>query len=49
MDATNCFGAKCKTMKNQDIGAAKKCAVKPVISEDHDACKYTCMCELCAI
>jgi hypothetical protein len=41
MDATNCMGAKCKTMKNQAIDAAKKCAVKTVVKEDHDGCKCT--------
>jgi hypothetical protein len=41
MDATNCMGAKCKTMANQDIAAAKKCAVRSVVKEDHDACKLS--------
>jgi hypothetical protein len=39
MDATNCMGAKCKTMKNQDIAAAKKCAVKTRVQEPLDQCK----------
>jgi hypothetical protein len=39
MDATNCMGAKCKTMANQNIQKAKSCAVKNVVKEDHDACK----------
>jgi hypothetical protein len=36
MDATNCFGAKCKDMKTQSIDAAKKCSVKTQVKEDHD-------------
>jgi len=39
MDATNCMGAKCKTMKNQDIAAAKRCAVKGRVKEPLDECK----------
>lgn len=40
MDATNCMGAKCKTMSNQNIQAAKSCSVKEVVKEDKDVCKY---------
>ncbi|OAK98463.1 hypothetical protein IQ06DRAFT_357570 [Phaeosphaeriaceae sp. SRC1lsM3a] len=36
MDATNCMGAKCKTMSNQNIQAAKSCSVKEVVKEDKD-------------
>ncbi|KAF2196442.1 hypothetical protein GQ43DRAFT_476327 [Delitschia confertaspora ATCC 74209] len=36
MDASGCMGAKCKDMKTQTIENAKKCAVKPVVKEDHD-------------
>lgn len=39
MDASNCFGAKCKDLKNQAIDVAKKCQVKTVVNEDHDACE----------
>jgi hypothetical protein len=39
MDATNCMGAKCKTMANQNIAAAKSCAVREVVKEDKDACE----------
>ncbi|CAI6307961.1 unnamed protein product [Periconia digitata] len=37
MDASNCFGAKCKDLKNQAIDVAKKCQVKSIVNEDHDA------------
>jgi hypothetical protein len=33
MDASGCFGAKCKDMKNQDIAAAKKCSVKQTVKD----------------
>jgi len=36
MDATNCFGAKCKDMKNQAIDKAKACSVKAVVNENRD-------------
>lgn len=39
MDATNCFGARCKDMKTQSIEQAKQCSVKPVINENRDGCK----------
>lgn len=40
MDASGCFGAKCKDMKTQTIEQAKKCNVKPVVKEDNDGCKF---------
>ncbi len=39
MDTSGCMGAKCSTLANQAITAAKACAVKPVVQEDHDGCK----------
>jgi len=36
MDATNCMGAKCKTMVNQDIAKAKACSVKSRVNEEKD-------------
>lgn len=36
MDATGCFGAKCKDMKNQAIDAAKKCSVPKKVNEPLD-------------
>jgi hypothetical protein len=39
MDATGCFGAKCKDMKNQVIDNAKKCAVTKKVNEPLDDCK----------
>ena len=41
MDATGCFGAKCKDMKNQAIEPAKKCSVTKKVNEPLDACKYS--------
>jgi hypothetical protein len=39
MDATNCFGAKCRTMKNQNIDAAKRCQVRNTVKDPLDDCK----------
>jgi hypothetical protein len=36
MDATGCFGAKCKDMKNQAIDSAKKCSVTKKVNEPLD-------------
>jgi hypothetical protein len=40
MDATGCFGAKCKDMKNQAIDNAKKCSVSKKVNEPLDECKF---------
>jgi hypothetical protein len=40
MDATNCFGARCKDMKTQTIDKAKACSVKAQVRENIDGCKF---------
>jgi hypothetical protein len=40
MDATGCFGAKCKDMKTQAIDNAKKCSVSKKVQEPLDECKF---------
>ena len=39
MDTAGCMGAKCGSLKTQQIDAGKKCSVKPLVDEDHDGCK----------
>jgi hypothetical protein len=43
MDTSNCFGAAaCGGLKSvQTVDAAKKCAVKPVVNEDREGCKFS--------
>jgi len=36
MDTAGCMGAKCGTLKTQDITTAKTCNVKKAVQEDHD-------------
>ncbi|KAI0014916.1 hypothetical protein F4780DRAFT_133714 [Xylariomycetidae sp. FL0641] len=36
MDARGCMGAKCSTLKNQDIATARSCSVKKTVQEDED-------------
>ncbi|KAF2477148.1 uncharacterized protein BDR25DRAFT_339158 [Lindgomyces ingoldianus] len=36
MDTSGCMGASCASLKTQAVDSAKKCAVKPVVKEDHD-------------
>lgn len=40
MDTSGCMGAKCGALKTQSIDEAKACAVKAVVKEDHDGCKF---------
>jgi Domain of unknown function (DUF1996) len=39
MDTAGCMGAKCASLKTQDISTAKSCNVKKAVQEDHDGCK----------
>lgn len=42
MDTSNCMGAaSCGGLKTQAVDVAKKCAVKPVVNEDRDGCKFS--------
>jgi len=41
MDASGCFGAKCKDMKTQVIDNAKKCSVTKKVNEPLDECKFS--------
>jgi hypothetical protein len=36
MDTSGCMGASCASLKQLKIDDAKKCAVKPVVQENHD-------------
>jgi hypothetical protein len=38
MDTAGCMGAKCGTLKTQDITTAKTCNVKKAVQENHDGC-----------
>src|ERR1700712_4703655 len=40
MDTAGCMGAKCGTLKTQDITTAKACNVKKAVQEDHDGCEF---------
>jgi hypothetical protein len=41
MDTGGCMGASCAGLKTQSITDAKKCAVKQVVQENHDGCKFS--------
>jgi hypothetical protein len=43
MDTSGCMGASCASLKQLKIDDAKKCAVKPVVQENHDGCKFSVM------
>ncbi|KAI0162803.1 hypothetical protein BJ166DRAFT_524593 [Pestalotiopsis sp. NC0098] len=36
MDTSGCMGAKCATLKTQDVATGTKCSVKRTVDEDHD-------------